>query len=134
MEHATCTLAFGAFPNTASSRAERLDELQVGARIERDEEKSDPLDFALWKGASADEWGWDSLGGRGRPGWHIECSAMSGRVFGPWLFVHTERYGPHFSDITKMKLPKVKQHDRARGPGTMLAAQRFSQCGQGENE
>ena len=67
----------------------KIDELRVGARIERDEEKSDPLDFALWKGASADEWGWDSPWGRGRPGWHIECSAMSGRYLGHGFSVHT---------------------------------------------
>lgn len=67
----------------------KIDDLQVGARIERDEEKNDPLDFALWKGASADEWGWDSPWGRGRPGWHIECSAMSLRYLGHGFSVHT---------------------------------------------
>ena len=67
----------------------KIDELQVGARIERDDEKGDPLDFALWKGASADEWGWDSPWGRGRPGWHIECSAMSRRYLGHGFSVHT---------------------------------------------
>jgi cysteinyl-tRNA synthetase len=67
----------------------KLDDLRVGARIERDEEKSDPLDFALWKGASDDEWGWDSPWGRGRPGWHIECSAMSRRYLGHGFSVHT---------------------------------------------
>lgn len=67
----------------------RIDELQVGARIERDENKLDPLDFALWKGATGDEWGWDSPFGRGRPGWHIECSAMSARFLGHGFSVHT---------------------------------------------
>ena len=67
----------------------KIDELQVGARIERDEEKNDPLDFALWKGTGADEWGWDSPWGRGRPGWHIECSAMSRRHLGHGFSVHT---------------------------------------------
>jgi cysteinyl-tRNA synthetase len=67
----------------------KIDELQVGARIERDEDKVDPLDFALWKGATADEWGWESPFGRGRPGWHIECSAMSQRFLGHGFSVHT---------------------------------------------
>ena len=67
----------------------KIDELQVGARIERDEDKVDPLDFALWKGATADEWGWESPLGRGRPGWHIECSAMSERFLGHGFSVHT---------------------------------------------
>jgi cysteinyl-tRNA synthetase len=67
----------------------KIDELQVGARIERDEEKLDPLDFALWKGATAEEWGWESPFGRGRPGWHIECSAMSKRFLGHGFSVHT---------------------------------------------
>jgi len=67
----------------------RIDELQVGARIERDDDKLDPLDFALWKGATADEWGWASPFGRGRPGWHIECSAMAERYLGHGFSVHT---------------------------------------------
>ena len=55
----------------------KIDDLQAGARVERDDHKRDPLDFALWKGAGADDWAWDSPWGRGRPGWHIECSAMA---------------------------------------------------------
>jgi cysteinyl-tRNA synthetase len=66
----------------------RLDDLQVGARIAEDERKHDPLDFALWKGAGAEDWGWDSPWGRGRPGWHIECSAMSLRYLGHGFDVH----------------------------------------------
>jgi cysteinyl-tRNA synthetase len=66
----------------------RIDELEVGARVEQDELKRDPLDFALWKGAMADEWGWDSPWGRGRPGWHIECSAMSRHYLGHGFSVH----------------------------------------------
>jgi cysteinyl-tRNA synthetase len=65
----------------------RIDDLMVGARIEKDELKRDPLDFALWKGALASEWGWDSPWGRGRPGWHIECSAMGKHYLGE-LDVH----------------------------------------------
>jgi cysteinyl-tRNA synthetase len=67
----------------------RIDDLVAGARIEVGEEKRDPLDFALWKGAGADEWAWDSPWGRGRPGWHIECSAMSSRYLGQPFDVHT---------------------------------------------
>ena len=54
-----------------------LDELQAGARVAPGEEKDDPLDFALWKSAKPGEPSWDSPWGQGRPGWHIECSAMS---------------------------------------------------------
>ncbi|MEG2173048.1 MAG: cysteine--tRNA ligase [Desulfovibrionaceae bacterium] len=54
-----------------------LDELQAGARVAVGEEKEDPLDFALWKAAKAGEPSWDSPWGQGRPGWHIECSAMN---------------------------------------------------------
>jgi cysteinyl-tRNA synthetase len=67
----------------------RIDELEVGARVEQDELKRDPLDFALWKGATPDEWGWASPWGRGRPGWHIECSAMSRHYLGHGFSVHT---------------------------------------------
>jgi cysteinyl-tRNA synthetase len=65
-----------------------LDELEAGARVEKDDNKRDPLDFALWKGCSQDEWGWDSPWGRGRPGWHIECSAMSKKFLGHGFDVH----------------------------------------------
>ena len=67
----------------------KLDELVAGARVEADEKnKKDPLDFALWKGAHADEWGWESPWGWGRPGWHIECSAMSLEYLGHGFEIH----------------------------------------------
>jgi cysteinyl-tRNA synthetase len=66
----------------------KLDELRVGARVAEDENKRDPLDFALWKGAASDEWGWDSPWGRGRPGWHIECSAMATHYLGHSFDIH----------------------------------------------
>ncbi len=66
----------------------KLDEMRAGARVEVDEVKREPADFALWKGAPAEEWGWDSPWGRGRPGWHIECSAMSSRYLGHGFDVH----------------------------------------------
>ncbi|MRG96935.1 cysteine--tRNA ligase [Polyangium spumosum] len=65
-----------------------LDDLCSGARVEVCELKRDPLDFALWKGCEADAWGWESPWGRGRPGWHIECSAMSERYLGYGFDVH----------------------------------------------
>ena len=66
----------------------KIDDLLVGARVEADESKRDPLDFALWKGVGPDDWGWDSPWGRGRPGWHIECSAMSTHCLGHGFDVH----------------------------------------------
>ncbi|MBK9260333.1 MAG: cysteine--tRNA ligase [Polyangiaceae bacterium] len=65
-----------------------LDDLVSGARVEVSEIKRDPLDFALWKGAAADAWGWESPWGRGRPGWHIECSAMAEKYLGFGFDVH----------------------------------------------
>ena len=65
-----------------------IDEMRVGARIEASDDKRDPLDFALWKGVSGEAWGWDSPWGKGRPGWHIECSAMSARYLGHGFDVH----------------------------------------------
>lgn len=65
-----------------------IDDLQVGARVEASDEKRDPLDFALWKGVVGDGWGWNSPWGKGRPGWHIECSAMSERYLGHGFDVH----------------------------------------------
>jgi cysteinyl-tRNA synthetase len=66
----------------------KIDELLAGARVAEDERKRDPLDFALWKGAGAEDWAFDSPLGRGRPGWHIECSAMSLHYLGHGFDVH----------------------------------------------
>src|SRR5882724_5136941 len=66
----------------------RIDDLIAGARVEKDDAKRDPLDFALWKSAPPEEWGWDSPWGRGRPGWHIECSAMCSHFLGHGFDVH----------------------------------------------
>jgi len=66
----------------------KIDDLMSGARIAVGEDKEDPLDFALWKGSRPDEPGWDSPWGRGRPGWHIECSAMSMKYLGTTLDFH----------------------------------------------
>lgn len=63
-------------------------ELLVGARIEPGEKKQDPLDFALWKAAKEGEPSWDSPWGKGRPGWHIECSAMSLKYLGNSFDIH----------------------------------------------
>ncbi len=66
----------------------RLDELRAGARVEPDEAKDDPLDFVLWKAAKPEEPAWDSPWGPGRPGWHIECSAMSTACLGAHFDIH----------------------------------------------
>lgn len=66
----------------------KVDELKVGARIEANDEKRDPLDFALWKAAKPGEPMWDSPWGKGRPGWHTECSAMVHRYLGTPIDIH----------------------------------------------
>ena len=66
----------------------RLKDMQAGARIEVDERKENPMDFALWKAAKPGEPAWDSPWGKGRPGWHIECSAMSLTHLGEELDIH----------------------------------------------
>jgi cysteinyl-tRNA synthetase len=65
-----------------------IDELRIGARIEVGEKKQDALDFALWKAAKKDEISWDSPWGSGRPGWHIECSAMVRKYLGETIDIH----------------------------------------------
>lgn len=65
-----------------------LDDLIAGARVEISSVKEDPLDFALWKSAGADEQHWDSPWGKGRPGWHIECSAMAKDCLGDTIDIH----------------------------------------------
>ena len=65
-----------------------VDDLQAGARVEIDERKEDVLDFALWKSQKPGEPAWDSPWGKGRPGWHIECSAMSIKYLGETIDIH----------------------------------------------
>lgn len=65
------------FENYGKLSGRNIDELESGARIKPGEEKEDPLDFALWKAAKPEEPSWESPWGQGRPGWHLECSAMS---------------------------------------------------------
>jgi len=65
-----------------------LDEMQSGGRVEPGEGKQDPLDFALWKTAKPEEPSWSSPWGKGRPGWHIECSAMSTKYLGDTFDIH----------------------------------------------
>jgi cysteinyl-tRNA synthetase len=65
-----------------------LEEMQAGARVEVDEKKENPLDFALWKASKPGEPSWESPWGKGRPGWHIECSVMSQKYLGKTLDIH----------------------------------------------
>jgi cysteinyl-tRNA synthetase len=76
------------FPHYGQLSGKSIDDLQVGARVEADESKADPLDFVLWKAAKPGEPYWDSPWGRGRPGWHIECSAMSTCCLGNHFDIH----------------------------------------------
>ena len=76
------------FPDYGKLSKKKLDELLDGARIEVGELKRDPRDFALWKASADDDVGWDSPWGYGRPGWHIECSAMSTCSLGDTFDIH----------------------------------------------
>ena len=76
------------FPGYGKLSGKSLDDLRAGERVAVDEFKRDPLDFVLWKGAKPGEPYWDSPWGKGRPGWHIECSAMSCRHLGEQFDIH----------------------------------------------
>ncbi|MBR3534734.1 MAG: cysteine--tRNA ligase [Oscillospiraceae bacterium] len=76
------------FPEYGKLSKMPIDELKAGARIDVSEHKEDPLDFAVWKAAKPGEPYWDSPWGKGRPGWHIECSAMSRFHIGNTLDIH----------------------------------------------
>ena len=76
------------FPGYGKLSGKSLDDLQAGERVEVDTNKRDPLDFVLWKAAKPDEPSWDSPWGKGRPGWHIECSAMSEHYLGEQFDIH----------------------------------------------
>jgi cysteinyl-tRNA synthetase len=76
------------FPGYGKLSRKRIDELEAGARVEIDERKKSPLDFALWKSSKPGEPSWESPWGPGRPGWHIECSAMSSKYLGQPFDIH----------------------------------------------
>jgi cysteinyl-tRNA synthetase len=87
-----------AFEHYGELSGRNIDELRAGVRFEVREEKNDSLDFALWKKAKPGEPTWDSPWGPGRPGWHIECSAMSRRFLGDQIDIHggaTDLIFPH---------------------------------------
>lgn len=88
----------GEFKEYGKLSHQPLDDLQMGARIEVSEKKESPIDFALWKGAKSGEIYWDSPWGQGRPGWHIECSAMALKFLGESIDIHaggTDLVFPH---------------------------------------
>ncbi|MBD3737059.1 cysteine--tRNA ligase [Stutzerimonas balearica] len=78
----------GKFAGYGKLSRRKIEDLKIGARIEVDEAKEDPLDFVLWKGAKPGEPSWESPWGPGRPGWHIECSVMSTCCLGETFDIH----------------------------------------------
>ncbi|PNU18719.1 cysteine--tRNA ligase [Geothermobacter hydrogeniphilus] len=76
------------FPGYLKLSKRNMEEMQAGARIAPGEQKEDPMDFALWKAAKPGEPNWESPWGAGRPGWHIECSAMSSSLLGETFDIH----------------------------------------------
>ena len=77
------------FPEYGKLSHQPLEELQAGARISVGELKEDPMDFAVWKAAKPGEPSWQAPWGKGRPGWHIECSAMVNKYLGPTIDIHS---------------------------------------------
>ena len=77
------------FPEYGKLSGQNLEDLEEGARVDVDDEKKSPADFALWKAAKPGEPAWDSPWGKGRPGWHIECSVMSTEYLGDTLDIHS---------------------------------------------
>ncbi len=80
--------AVGKFPEYGKLSGRDTAELLAGARVEVNPDKRDPLDFVLWKGARPGEPSWRSPWGEGRPGWHLECSAMASKYLGPGFDIH----------------------------------------------
>lgn len=80
--------AVDSFPGYGKLSGRNLDDAREGVRIENEENKRNPLDFALWKSAKEGEPFWQSPWGNGRPGWHIECSAMNMQAFGEQIDIH----------------------------------------------
>jgi cysteinyl-tRNA synthetase len=99
--------AVGSFADYGRLSGRSPDELQAGARVDVAPYKRDPGDFVLWKPSTPDLPGWDSPWGRGRPGWHIECSAMSWRYLGETFDIHgggTDLIFPHHENEVAQSL------------------------------
>lgn len=77
------------YPGYGKLSGHKLDELEAGARVQTDSRKKTPADFALWKSAKPGEPSWGSPWGKGRPGWHVECSAMSMKCLGETIDIHS---------------------------------------------
>ena len=86
--HGSVYFSVRSFAAYGKLSGQRIEELEEGVRIVNEPGKRDPLDFAIWKAAKEGEPAWDSPWGKGRPGWHIECSAMGLRYLGPGFDVH----------------------------------------------
>ena len=87
-ENGDVYFAVRSFPRYGVLSGQNIDDLENGARVDPGEQKHDPLDFALWKAEKPGEPSWDSPWGKGRPGWHIECSAMSMALLGETFDIH----------------------------------------------
>jgi cysteinyl-tRNA synthetase len=99
------------FPGYGKLAKRKLDDMVAGARVEVDERKRYPMDFALWKGSKPGEPWWDSPWGKGRPGWHIECSVMSTKYLGQPFDIHgggTDLIFPHHEN-------EIAQSEGAKG-------------------
>jgi cysteinyl-tRNA synthetase len=100
------------FPGYGRLSGKSLDELRAGERVEVDASKQDPLDFVLWKRSKPEEPKWPSPWGEGRPGWHIECSAMSSKLLGEHFDIHgggEDLQFPHHEN-------EIAQSEGAMGP------------------
>ena len=106
----------------------KLEDMQAGARIEVEEAKDHPMDFALWKAAKPGEISWDSPWGKGRPGWHIECSAMNLAELGEQIDIHgggNDLIFPHHeNEIAQTESYTGKQFRPLLGSQRHVAARR----------
>lgn len=104
------------FPEYGKLSGQQVDDLMSGARIDPGEKKRSPLDFALWKEAKPGEPSWDSPWGKGRPGWHIECSAMSSKFLGLPFDIHGGgmdlRFPHHENEIAQAEAATGKDFAR----------------------
>ena len=93
------------YPAYGSLSGQRVDHMRPADDTEANDAKRDPHDFALWKGAKPGEPAWDTPWGPGRPGWHLECSAMATKYLGHHVRHSRRRPGPDLSRITRTRSP-----------------------------
>ena len=139
------------FPSYGYLSGKKIQDLIKGYRVEPHPKKQDSLDFSLWKKSKKQEWGWDSPWGKGRPGWHLECTAMIHKYLGPQIDIHgggcdlifphheneraqseSAEAGPYVSYWVHNEMILINQDKMSKSKGNIITMREFLQSNSAE--